>query len=242
MIGAEAGPIGDIAGGLGSTMMQFATMGIVMGVLLYYIIPMMPFIYFFFAVGRWVKSVFEAMIAIPLWALAHMRLGGDGIPGSAASQGYFLILEILLRPVFTVFGLLMAVATFAAMDVALDSVFNLAVMNVGGYDMTTLSSGAVDDFMASARDGIDALFYTILYVIIVYMMATSSFKLIEIIPSALMRWIGSNSSAFNDSTDVDAGIDNYLTQRSRMIAEALQGTTNTVANAINTKNILGGGK
>lgn len=175
----------------GGVLMSFATMGLVIGFVLYYLIPFFPFIYFFFAVGRWVKSIFEAMVAVPLWALAHLRLDGEGV-GNAASRGYFLLLEIMLRPVFTVFGLLASVGIFAALVEVLDSIFDLVVWNVAGFDMTTLSSSATTpagDFMASFRDSVDAFFYTIMYAIILYMMATSSFKLIDLIPNKLMRFL-----------------------------------------------------
>lgn len=201
VVGTDLGPLDDIMAHVGPGVKSFAVIGITVGVLLYYVVPMMPFIYFFFAVGRWVKSIFEAMVAIPLWALAHMRLGGDGIPGPAAGQGYFLILEIFLRPILTLFGLLASVACFMAISAGLDSVFNLAVLNAGGFDMTTLSSPDSVGLMDAVRDGVDALFYTVLYAILVYMIATSSFKLIDLFPNAIMRWGGTNTAGFNDSTD-----------------------------------------
>jgi len=201
VIGADLGAMGEIMKSVGPSLRTFATIGLSIGILLYYIVPLMPFIYFFFAVGRWVKSIFEAMVAVPLWALAHLRLGGEGIPGPAAGQGYFLLLEIFLRPIFTLFGLMASIATFMALTVGLDSVFNLAVLNVGGYDMTNLSGGLPDIFAGAARDGIDALFYTVVYAILVYMIATSSFKLIDLLPNTLMRWGGSNTASFKDETN-----------------------------------------
>ncbi len=201
IVGAELGPLGQVAKAVGPALGTFATMGFSIGILLYYVVPMMPFIYFFFAVGRWVKSIFEAMVAVPLWALAHLRLGGEGIPGPAAGAGYFLILEIFLRPIMTLFGLMASLATFMALTVGLDTVFNIAVANVGGYDMSKLSSGTPDTLMASARDGMDALFYTVIYAMLVYMIATSSFKLIDLLPNTIMRWAGTNVAGFNDQTD-----------------------------------------
>ena len=54
----------------------------------------MPFIYFFFALAGWIKSIFEAVVAMPLRALAHLRIDGEGLPGPGATNGYFLLLEI----------------------------------------------------------------------------------------------------------------------------------------------------
>lgn len=221
VLGAEMGPLGQVSKALGPALGTFATVGFSIGILLYYVVPMMPFIYFFFAVGRWVKSIFEAMVAVPLWALAHLRLGGEGIPGPAAGAGYFLILEIFLRPILTLFGLLASIATFMALTVGLDTVFNIAVMNVGGFDMTTLSSGGVDSFMDSARDGMDALFYTVIYAILVYMIATSSFKLIDLIPNSMMRWAGSNTASFNDQNDAMGQVNYQLVYKADAMAREI---------------------
>ena len=234
IIGAELGPMGDVLKALGPGIGTFAMLGTAVGIMLYYVIPLMPFIYFFFAVGRWVKSIFEAMVAVPLWALAHLRLGGEGIPGPAAGQGYFLILEIFLRPILTLFGLMAGIATFMAMTYGLDAVFNLAVFNVGGFDMTTLSSGGSDNFAESARDGLDALFYTVIYAMLVYMIATSSFKLIDLLPNAVMRWGGTNTASFNDSTNAMDQVTYNLGSRADLmvkdIDENLRGIHETADN------------
>lgn len=175
----------------GGVLLSFASTGLVIGFILYYLLPFFPFLYFFFAAGRWVKAIFEAMVAVPLWALAHLRLDGEGV-GNAASKGYFLLLEIFLRPIFCIFGLLASISIFSALSVTLDTIFDLVVWNVAGYDMTTLSSSSptpAGDFFASFRDGIDAFFFTIFYTILIYMIATSCFKLIDLIPNKLLRFI-----------------------------------------------------
>jgi conjugal transfer/type IV secretion protein DotA/TraY len=101
-------PIGKAFDNASSMITSFAFIGLTIGFILYYLVPFMPFLYFFFAVGKWVKSIFEAMVGIPLWALAHLHIDGDGIPGPSAVNGYFILLEILLRPSFNfirVYGL-----------------------------------------------------------------------------------------------------------------------------------------
>jgi conjugal transfer/type IV secretion protein DotA/TraY len=221
VVGADLGPIGDAIKSFGPGIGSFATIGLSVGILLYYFLPMMPFIYFFFAVGRWVKSIFEAMVAMPLWALAHIRLGGDGIPGPAAGQGYFLLLEIFLRPIFTLFGLMASIATFVALTAGLDSVFNILVLNVGGYDMSSIAAGIADPQKDSMREPLDALFYTAVYAMLVYIIATSSFKLIDILPNAVMRWGGTNTASFNDQTDPIGQVNYNMVYKADAIARQL---------------------
>tara|TARA_Y100000590_G_scaffold364315_2_gene422631 strand:+ start:10383 stop:13415 length:3033 start_codon:yes stop_codon:yes gene_type:complete len=188
-----------------------AYIGLTAGVVLYYIIPILPFVFFFFAVAGWVKGLFEAMVGVPLWSLAHLRIDGEGLPGEAASNGYFLILEIFLRPILIVFGLIAAMLIFGMQTRILQVIWDLVVDNVGGAAGDVNIAATVEQvndegetvdvnkYFSFSRGQIDQLFFTILYTIIVYMMATASFKLIDMIPDSIMRWAGSGVSSFGDA-------------------------------------------
>ncbi len=183
---------------------SIATIGLSIGFITYYILPFLPFIYFFFAVGSWVKSIFEAMVGAPLWALAHLRIDGDGIPGKMGMNGYFLILEIFLRPILTVFGLLGGMATFSAMAALLNEIFDVVVLNTTGVAIND------PDAATFSRHTIDQFFFTIVYAIILYMMAMASFKMVTLVPNSILRWIGQNVSAFSDGAgDPTSGLINY---------------------------------
>lgn len=185
-----------VAGGLAFAV---ATLGLTVGFVLYYVIPFLPFLYFFFAVGTWVKGIFEAMVGMPLWALAHLRIDGNGLPGDAAMNGYYLLFEIFLRPLLAVFGLLAAVVTFAASAHVLNEIFDPVVSNVTGFDRAAASAkGADPSLIEKMRGPVDRLFFTVLYAIIMYMLAISSFKLIDQIPNNILRWMGSSVSTFSD--------------------------------------------
>lgn len=206
-----------------------AGVGLLIGFILFYIIPFMPFLYFFFAIGGWAKSIFEAMVAMPLWALAHLRIDGDGIPGEAAIGGYHLIFEIFIRPILIVFGLLAAISIFAAMVKILNEIFYLAISNLSGHDPlentacfktpagSTIGGEEFDgipdkaDLKDAYRGPVDEFFFTILYTIIVYMISSSCFKLIDMIPNTILRWMGIDTPAFNDqSGDATEGMVMYI--------------------------------
>ncbi len=185
-----------------------AFVGLTAGLVLYYILPFLPFIYFYFAVAGWVKSIFEAMVGVPLWALAHLRIDGEGLPGNSASNGYFLILEIFLRPILSVFGLIAAIVIFTAQVRVLNFIWSLVTQNLAGYDGDpTLSLPGQFEF---ERSEIDELFFTIIYAIIVYMMAIAAFKLIDKIPDNILRWAGASVSSFSDiNQDPTEGLTRY---------------------------------
>jgi len=217
-----------------------ATIGLTAGFILYYILPFLPFIYFFFAVGSWVKSIFEAMVGVPLWALAHLRIDGDGFSGRAAAGGYFMIFEIFLRPIFTVLGLVGGMAVFGALAVMLNELFDLVTVNItGAVPGESTSSLDVGKIESLRRGVIDQFFFTIMYTILLYMMATSSFKMIDTIPKGVMRWIGSNVSTFNDNKgDPTANLTQYTAIAGSQISpQILQGITEGAG----TAGKLGGG-
>ncbi|MEM6780738.1 MAG: DotA/TraY family protein [Pseudomonadota bacterium] len=228
------GGSGLVPGGVGASLDSMtgfygtmASLGLMIGFVLFYVLPFLPFIYFFFAVGGWVKSVFEAMVGVPLWALAHLRIDGQGLPGQAASAGYMLLFEIFVRPIAIVFGLLAAIVIFAAQVKVLNEIFYLAVSNFGRADPDTVLAGGCTVGPASglgidvlgqlpgsevhARDAVDEFFFTIIYAVIVYMMAMASFKLIDLVPGSLVsRWYGSNASSFTDDNEPSRGAENLM--------------------------------
>ncbi len=171
------------------------------GIVFFYIVPMMPFLYFFFALCRWVKGIFEAMVGVPLWALAHLKIDGEGIPAQAASNGYYLLLEIMIRPILTLFGLIVGFAIFTALVSGLDTIFSLVVSNVGGYNPYEADGVTLDASMVeAARSAVDEFVYTVFYCIIIYLIGTASFKLIDQLPNSILRFTGAGVASFGDQT------------------------------------------
>ncbi len=167
-------------------LLTFASVGLAAGFILFYILAFMPFLYFFFAFSGWLKSIFEAMVGVPLWALAHIRIDGDGLPGDAGANGYYLLLEVFLRPILILFGLLLSIVSFTALADILNEIFDLVVNNVSG---TTIAADA-DPSNAYKKGPIDQLFFTVMYAVVLYLLATSTFKAIDLVPKSILRWIG----------------------------------------------------
>ncbi len=201
---------------------SISTIGLSIGFILYYILPFLPFMYFFFAVGGWVKGIFEAMVGAPLWALAHLRIDGDGIPGKSALSGYILMLEIFIRPILTVFGLIGGLAIFTGMATILNETFDLVVSNITNSEITPGNFG--DGDQEFGRHMVDAFFFTVLYAIILYMMALSSFKMITLVPNHILRWLGQSVSSFNDQAgDPAQGLTQYAAIGGARIGGQLSG-------------------
>ncbi len=200
-----AGPLGLAVSKMAMTL---STVGLIAGILLFYVLPMMPFMYFFFAVGAWVKTIFEALVGVPLWALAHIRLeGGPGFSGKAASGGYYLILEIFIRPFVTVFALIASLLVFMALAYVLNITWGVVTSNLVGYDpLLKMSNNPLD--ASHFRPRVDQLFFTVMYAVTMYLVATSTFKLIDLIPDNIMRWINTETKTIGAQDNTEEQVSN----------------------------------
>jgi len=240
--------------GLGGTLMgasgflkQVGYIGLSLGFLLFYLLPFMPFIYFFFALSSWVKSIFEAMVGLPLWALAHMSIDGEGLPGPRAMNGYYLILEILLRPILTVVGLCGSIIIFTTQIEVLNDIWDIVERSVvetsdGVSAASEVLSGDegeeisdVAELLELIGDEFDQLFYMVIYSVIAYMCALSSFKLIDTIPDQILRWAGASVKAFSEVSKDDPSqiTSSSFTGINRLVSQ-MQGGSGALAGLINT--------
>ncbi|HTK85803.1 MAG TPA: DotA/TraY family protein [Patescibacteria group bacterium] len=210
----------------------FATIGLSIGFTLYYVLPFMPFLYFYFAVGGWVKAVFEAMVGVPLWAMAHLKIDGVGLPGGEqALNGYFLIFEIFVRPILIVFGMLASISIFSAVIRTLNGIWPMVTENVTGYDCANCATAGVATII-NKHGIIDQFFYTCMYTVIVYLSATSCFKLIDQVPESIMRWMGAGVSSFADgASDPGGQLADYAAAGAGKVGGALGTMSSTLGGA-----------
>lgn len=231
--------VGPALSAISSFLVSIGMIGLVAGFILFYIIPFLPFLYFFLAVGEWVKGLFEAMVGVPLWALAHLRIDGEGLPGDAAVDGYYLILEVFLRPIMIIFGLLASLSIFAAMVRVLNEIFYLAVSNLSGFNPETASAcgsgpsaspsvGSMEWF----RGPVDEFFFTVVYAIVVYMIGMSCFKLIDLIPDNILRWLGTGAKSFGQGVgDQTEGFVDRMTVGGGAVAAQVKGASSSLGTA-----------
>ncbi|MDR3423856.1 MAG: DotA/TraY family protein [Alphaproteobacteria bacterium] len=148
------------------------------GFTLAFILPLMPFMRFSFSVLGWFFMIIEAVIAVPLVALAHLNPEGEGLPGQA-KKGYFFIFNLFLRPVLTVFGLICGLIMFLVAVSFINYAYAIAVVGAGGT--------------ASGMAAMGRLVYSILYVIILYICANHAFQLIDHLPENALKWMGAEA-------------------------------------------------
>ena len=179
---------GNFAGagaiGLGSLVMSFlatpifvALMGILIpGLTLAFVLPMIPWVMWMAGVTGWLILVCEAVIAVPLWMLAHMTMQGEGLHGRA-NEGYALIFNVLFRPTLMILGLFLGYFIFAATSWLIRMSFGIAA----GF---VLQNG----WLVTNVIGVVVLLS--IFVLIHIVAALQSFRMISLIPHHLPRLIG----------------------------------------------------
>jgi len=71
---------------------------------------------------------------------------------------------------------------------------------------------------------IDVFFFTIMYAIILYMMALASFKMINMVPNSIIRWLGQSISSFNDNAEDPANnLTSYAAIGGQQIGQKIAG-------------------
>jgi hypothetical protein len=116
------------------------------------------------------------MIAVPLWMLAHMTIGGDGLHGRAI-EGWGLLFNVMFRPVLMILGLFLSYFVFDCMSWLIRESFGIAVgfILANGWFVTNLI-------------GIVVLLN--IFVMLHVTTAIMSFRMIALLPHHLPRLLG----------------------------------------------------
>lgn len=188
-------PEGAVAAGLGHMAMQFFSTPIMAGCMamlmpgltIAFVLPMVPYVMWIAGIASWLILVCEAVVAAPLWMLAHMTLNGEGLHGNAR-QGYALLFDVLFRPTLMLFGLFFGYFVFDAMSWLVHQTFGVAA----GF---ALSHGwLVSNFLGM-------LLLVWMFVLLHMILALASFRLIAIVPNRVPQILGFGGG---ERIDVDA--------------------------------------
>ena len=118
--------------------------------------------YWMLIVARFLIRTLTGVLAVPLWAIAHLELDGEGM-GDRTKPGYMLLLDIFIRPAVSVLALLVGLGIFIAMA---------KLFAVSFYP-------AVRSTLAGHYGGFSGLFaFTVLSVSILIMLMHTSMKVI----------------------------------------------------------------
>jgi len=174
---AGAGVLNNVGPVTGPTVTLITGLGIVAFITstaLLLLVPLLPLVRFMLGLAIWLVEVFEALIAIPLVALTHLRADENGIAGQSTVMCYLIILKVALRPVLMVFGLLGGLVIFLLMLAALN-------LLLGGTMPVVVDSGQIASLWFVLLSAV--------YAVLVAGIANAAFKLIDWLPQRTLTWL-----------------------------------------------------
>jgi hypothetical protein len=153
-----------------------------------YYLPGLPMLLWISSLVGWVILVLESLVAAPLWVAAHALPEGDGLAGQHGRQGYFLFLNVLMRPALMVTGLLFSMVIMAGIGKLIGlSMTVLGISLAGRYTFGLISTIAMTVILCS----------------LILIVAHKIYGLIPHFPSTIMRWVGQQRHDLGEGQDVD---------------------------------------
>ncbi len=230
---ATGGPAGGAAAAVGSlffgkaiaaalTFLSSFVTAIAMGMiygggLLAVVLPFLPLIRWLFGCVSWLLSVFEAIVAVPVLLIAHLRMDGEGFAGPSAQSGYTLLLGLALRPILMVLALVVSLL-----------IFNSVVLLLNVLWLPTMKSVQ----SGNAHGLIVATMHVVLYCTTVYGIANASLKAVDHLPNQILRWIG--GAVMHDADGASAALQSTV-QTGRQAADATKAGATGVSAALTSK-------
>lgn len=196
------------------------------GAVLAYYLCAVPTIWWLTSVIRWLASVAEAVMAVPLMAAMHLHPGGDDVVGRAG-PGYMMLVALTLQPVLLVIGfVLAALMTYPA-----------------GQLVNMMFIGMVSGATAGSFVGfISLIAWCALYVVMMVLAMHSCFALISAVPDNVMKWVGGQAGAQGIGThQSEKGIGGLEGGAAGAGAAAAKGKSSERSGGVDSKSKPGGG-
>ncbi len=153
------------------------------GVVLSIILPMTPFIRFVFAISGWLIAIIEAVVMVPIMALGHLRTDGEGIMGPMLQSAYIMMLQLLLRPVLILLGLIFSMF-----------LVSVTVGFVNDMFMAMLDTIPIGGGWNPLNHIIRFVGFGVMYGVLMFGLINSSFKIVDLFPEAVVKYLGSGAS------------------------------------------------
>ena len=160
-----------------------------LGVILYFLPPIAVLGAWIWALLKWALTIIYVLTGAPLWTVAHSAPEGPGFTGEHARQGYYILLDLTLRPALLTGGV----------------VVSMAVWQVAADLYNTLLSKYLNGFTSFNGSGLiqELIFAAILFIIFGAIYLKIFTFCINTGPNLVMDMFGRRGAASLDSSDYD---------------------------------------
>lgn len=174
----------------GVMLSYFAGAILVMGFMMAYYLPALPFLIWVGAMLGWLISVVEAVFIAPLWGVMHLHPEGSKYTGKGQA-GYGLLMSLALRPTLMILGLIASLIIVQVFGMFVNYIFAIG-MNVSLQP----NEGASGDITVSKLMYVLSLYG--IYLIFMMGLITKMFNIITIIPDQILKWIGGSNGNLSE--------------------------------------------
>lgn len=154
---------------------------VVIGLMLAFYLPVLPFLIWVGATLGWLVAVVEAILVAPLWAAMHLSNDGSKLVGKGQT-GYSLLLSLLFRAPLMVMGFIAAFTILQVYGIYLNYIFGFSVMLSLGGSFSTEEVTFMSLTSILAAYGIYAIYMQIVI--------TKIFNITTVLADQALRWIG----------------------------------------------------
>jgi defect-in-organelle-trafficking protein DotA len=193
VLGTTVNPVAGVATAILSYVIPVITALVVymitIGGLLGIYVPLIPYILFTIGSIGWFIAVIEAMVAGPLIALGMLSPGGQHEILGRAEHSAMIILNVLLRPTFMIFGMMAAML----LSYVVMKIINGAFLGV----VQSVSSGR-------GMGLLEAFLFIMAYAGLVISALNKCFSLIHILPDKVLRFIGGQAESYGGAEEAEA--------------------------------------
>lgn len=187
--------------------------GLINGMMLAYVIPMIPYIIWIGIVVSYMAVCIEAMVAAPMWALAHLAPDADDVIGKQG-QGYHLILILTLKPALAIFGFLASFVIMCAGAALINATFLIAT-----------------SFVSSGFLGLTySIAMTAVYMTLNLNNTMNATRIMSTLPDSILEWIGARATSL--SGKVMSGSEEAVSNAKSNVSDSTQKAGHAVSNSM----------
>jgi hypothetical protein len=166
----------------------FAIPMIIVGGILEYVLPMLPFVFWIGIISSWAILSLSTIIFSPIWAVLHMNPNGEDLVGYGG-QGYKVVLLMMIRPIVNIMGLIASFVLIEFLGRFINKIFYPIIISIQSSDKIFIMLTGL-------------IFVAIIYAISMYVLIRNLFVMNKEMPSNLLTWFNSsNMTQISSSTN-----------------------------------------
>lgn len=170
------------------------------GLVLAYLVPLIPFIRFLFALATWLFQLVTGLVGVGLWLLAWLSMDRDRLAPGNVRTGALLLLALLLRPPLMVIGLLLGLLVATVLVRYLNDGFAPLIASV----------------TADGPGPIGRIAWTVIYTVLAWITVNLSFAAVDRLPAGVLAWLDARAGDSDDGGDAGRSITAALARSERL--------------------------